>query len=98
MKSISFLAVLVLLGLALAAGVLCDGRRSAASRARVSENQALAQALLITDLALWTEARHTRHPSHADRFAPFQNGPGTPDLFPAGTWVRPPRPAQNGPP
>ena len=51
---------------------------------------AVARALEITDLAIWTEARYTRHPSQADFFSPFQDFPGSADHFPAGSIVAPP--------
>jgi hypothetical protein len=41
--------------------------------------------LHLTDLAIWNEARYTRHPSQADFFAPFQDGPGLLERFPSGT-------------
>ena len=50
----------------------------------------LATTLGLTDLAIWTEARYTRHPSQADRFAAFQDLPGGFDHFPAGSIVAPP--------
>jgi hypothetical protein len=51
--------------------------------------------LSLTDLALWTEARYTRHPSMADLFSPFQDHPGAFEHFPAGSLMAPagPRPA-----
>ncbi len=50
--------------------------------------------LSLTDLALWTEARYTRHPSMADLFSPFQDHPAAFDHFPAGSLMTPsgPRP------
>lgn len=50
----------------------------------------LVEALMLTDLAVWTEARYTRHPSQADFFSAFQDGPGALEHFPAGMWVSPP--------
>jgi hypothetical protein len=50
----------------------------------------LGATLGLTDLAIWTEARYTRHPSQADRFAAFQDLPGAFDHFPAGSIVAPP--------
>lgn len=44
----------------------------------------------LTDLALWTEARYTRHPSQTDRFSAFQDFPAAPEHFPAGSIVPPP--------
>ncbi len=53
--------------------------------------QALA-ALKLTDLCLATEARHTRHPSLADRHSPFQEHPAALDFFPSGSLILPPAP------
>lgn len=50
----------------------------------------LAETLELTDLALWSEARYTRHPSEADFFSAFQNAPASLDSFPAGSFVPPP--------
>ena len=44
----------------------------------------------LTDLCLSTEARYTRHPSQADRHAPFQSHPLALDHFPSGSVVGPP--------
>lgn len=46
--------------------------------------------LNLSDLALWTEARYTRHPSQADLFSAFQDLPGAPEHFPAGSILSPP--------
>jgi hypothetical protein len=46
----------------------------------------------LTDLAIWTEARYSRHPAMADRFAAFQDAPALFDHFPAGSIVAPPVP------
>ena len=48
------------------------------------ENQRLVRVLKLTDLAIWTEARYTRHLSQADVFAAFQDSPGALEHFPAG--------------
>lgn len=45
--------------------------------------------LHLTDLAIWNEARYTRHPSQTDFFAPFQDGPGLLERFPSGTFGLP---------
>jgi len=64
------------------------------ARARTTEEiprkQELVQRLELTDLAIWTEARYTRHPSQADFFAPFQDGPSSLEHFPAGSVVAAP--------
>jgi hypothetical protein len=53
----------------------------------------LAGQLTITDLALFTEARYTRHPTQADLHSPFQEHPAALDHFPSGSFVPPPTPA-----
>jgi hypothetical protein len=80
------LQALILAGLALA------GRAAVAAseRTELPARQALVRALGLTDLALWSEARYTRHPSQADLFTPFQGFPGAPEHFPAGSIVGPP--------
>jgi len=52
---------------------------------------AMVQALHLTDLALFTEARYTRHLSQADAFSAFQDGPTALEHFPAGSLVLPSR-------
>lgn len=54
------------------------------------EKRAVVGRLGLTDPAIWTEARYTRHPSQADFFAPFQDAPGSFDHFPAGSIIAPP--------
>ena len=55
------------------------------------ERAKLVRTLQLTDLCLFTEARYTRHPAMADRFAPFQDHPGAMEHFPSGSLVTPPR-------
>ena len=50
----------------------------------------LTRELGLTDLAIWTEARYTRHPSQADFFSPFQDCPSSLEHFPAGSVVAAP--------
>lgn len=45
----------------------------------------------LTDLALFTEARYTRHPSQADLHSAFQDHPMSLEHFPSGSLVSPPR-------
>ena len=81
------LAVLLLLfGLTLA---------DTAWRARAVDhatNWALVRELGLSDLSLFTEARYTRHPSQADRHAPFQDHPAALEHFPTGSLLLPPLP------
>jgi hypothetical protein len=68
----------------------CSARRQREAASVVQANRQLARQLELTDLAIWTEARYTRHPSQADRFAPFQDLPSSLEHFPAGSVVPPP--------
>jgi hypothetical protein len=43
----------------------------------------------LTDFAIWTEARYTRHPSQTDFFSPFQEFPSSFEHFPAGSVAAP---------
>lgn len=58
---------------------------------QLAEHAALVAELGLTDLALFTEARYTRHPSQADLFTPFQDHPLSFDHFPSGSLVSPQR-------
>ena len=54
-----------------------------------SEQRSLAEALALSDLALWPEASYCRHPIEADLFTPFAEHPGALEHFPAGSFVSP---------
>jgi hypothetical protein len=83
----AFLAVLLLLLLAM----LADARRLAPPRQQEQAARAvLVQQLGLSDLALFTEARYTRHLSLADLHSPFQDHPLALDHFPSGSVVPPP--------
>lgn len=45
----------------------------------------------LTDFAIWTEARYTRHPSQTDFFSAFQDFPAALEHFPAGAIIAPPQ-------
>ncbi len=79
------------LALAALAVLLHLGLAQAPAQARLAQTRALVQALDLTDLAWFTEARYTRHLSQADGHATFQDGPATLEHFPAGSLVAPPR-------
>jgi hypothetical protein len=58
---------------------------------RLRQQIKVVESLQLTDLCLATEARHTRHPSQADRHSPFQSHPGALDHFPSGSIILPPQ-------
>ena len=60
-------------------------------RERREATQALAAQLGLTDLALFTEARYTRHRALADLHSAFQDAPMAMEHFPAGSLVAPQR-------
>lgn len=74
-------------GLTLIAALL-DARLSANLPEPAMRAQVIAWGL--TDLALFTEARYTRHPSQADTHAAFQDHPGALEHFPTGALMPPP--------
>jgi hypothetical protein len=51
----------------------------------------LVRKLQLSDLALFTEARYTRHLSQADLHSAFQDHPGALEHFPSGSLASPPR-------
>lgn len=62
-------------------------------QAGIKVKQQLVSRLGLTDFAIWTEARYTRHPTQADFFSPFQDLPSSLDHFPAGAIIAPVRSA-----
>ncbi|MCG7903920.1 MAG: hypothetical protein JAY99_14625 [Candidatus Thiodiazotropha lotti] len=50
----------------------------------------LVSRLGLTDLALFTEARYTRHPSQTDIHSAFQDHPVALEHFPTGSLLQPP--------
>ena len=82
-----FTALNVVLIILLAAHARYSQAMATAGRLERAE---LVRTLQITDLCLFTEARYTRHPAMADRFAPFQDHPGAMEHFPSGSLVTPP--------
>jgi hypothetical protein len=76
--------------LGLAGTVLAGAALGEAGGAALAERARLVRALGLTDLALFTEARYTRHLSQADLHTPFQDHPLALDHFPSGALVAPP--------
>lgn len=60
------------------------------SAPQLAARGALAARLGLTDLALFTEARYTRHPSQADLHSAFQDHPVGLEHFPTGSLLPPP--------
>jgi len=50
----------------------------------------MVEALELSDLCLFTDARYTRHPSMADLHTPFQDHPMSFEHFPSGSLITPP--------
>lgn len=64
-------------------------RRQQAS-ADLRQRGQLVRELGLTDLALFTEARYTRHPSQSDLHSAFQDHPLALEHFPSGSLQLPP--------
>lgn len=85
---------LTLLGtaaIAFAATLLDASLPRAAREADIAATRALVGRLGLTDLALFTEARYTRHPTQADLHSAFQDHPLAFEHFPSGSLLPPPR-------
>lgn len=77
--------------LALAGALFVDGLiRRKAEAATLAQLAVATSALGLTDLAVATEARYTRHPAVSDAVAPFMDHPGAIEHFPTGTFWLPP--------
>lgn len=85
-----FFGVLTMLA-SLALLTLLDAAiRKSRGRAVLERNALLVRQLGLTDLALFTEARYTRHISQADLSSAFQDHPLAMEHFPSGSIVGPP--------
>lgn len=67
-----------------------SGLRSHDGAPRLAAGAALVRDLGLTDLALFTEARYTRHLSQADLHTAFQDHPLAFEHFPSGSLHAPP--------
>lgn len=63
--------------------------RTQGAGAELKLRGALVEDLGLTDLALFTEARYTRHLSQADLHSAFQDHPHAFEHFPSGSLVMP---------
>jgi len=81
-KTAIFFSAQILLAFILTVFILQPSKWDQSSRIEI------AQKLLLTDLCLTTESRHTRHLSSADFLAPFQDFPGGPDHYPSSLFIQ----------
>ena len=84
------LVFLALVGVAFAACFVDAARLRATADGDANGMAALVAQLRLTDLALFTEARYTRHPSQADLHSAFQDHPLALEHFPTGSLIGPP--------
>jgi len=63
--------------------------RKSIVKTELAAQKDLVRHLSLTDFAIWTEARYTRHPSQTDFFSPFQEFPSSFEHFPAGSVIAP---------
>lgn len=76
--------------LALAGALFLDGaKRRHAEEATLAQLEVATSGLGLTDLAVATEARYTRHPAVSDPVAPFMDHPGAIEHFPTGAFWLP---------
>lgn len=83
----------LLLAVGVCAFALCfvdAARLRMAAGPDAAERMRLVAQLRLTDLALFTEARYTRHPSQADLHSAFQDHPLALEHFPTGSLIAPP--------
>ncbi len=86
-----FILLLCLL-LALDGALFVDGlSRRKGEDATLAQLEVATSGLGLTDLAVATEARYTRHPAVSDPMAPFMDHPGAIEHFPTGAFWLPPR-------
>jgi hypothetical protein len=91
MRKSALFTLLTSLNILLFACIVLHARHSRdVAASGLAERAGMVRSLGLTDLCLFTEARYTRHPSMADRFAPFQDHPGAMEHFPSGSLVSPP--------
>lgn len=81
---------LTIIGVGLALVGLTALHAATSGGAGIEARQRLATELQLTDFALFTEARYTRHPSQADLHSAFQDHPMALDHFPSGSFRAPP--------
>ncbi|HEB96304.1 MAG TPA: hypothetical protein ENI96_07720 [Sedimenticola thiotaurini] len=88
--SARFALFIGLLTTLLSLSLLDAGLRGGDAGDRIARMRRQVEALELTDLALFTEARYTRNPTQADWFTPFQDHPMALEHFPSGSLLQPP--------
>ncbi|MFQ6758130.1 MAG: hypothetical protein D9V46_11585 [Deltaproteobacteria bacterium] len=85
-------AMFLCLLLALDGALFLDGlARRKAQEATLAQLEVVTSGLGLTDLAVATEARYTRHPAVSDHVVPFMDHPGAIEHFPTGAFWLPPQ-------
>ena len=90
-KSGSFLLLIALLFGLFLISLLDTAGAVPEAEERLTHTRALVTALGLTDPALFTEARYTRHLSQADLHSAFQDHPMALEHFPSGSLILPPQ-------
>ena len=86
----TFLWLIGALGVATLLTFVHAGLASDTAQSRLAASATLVRDLALTDLALFTEARYTRHLSQADLHSAFQDHPLALEHFPTGALAGPP--------
>lgn len=83
-------SIFLFLLLAVDGALFLDGQnRRHAEEATLAQLEVATSGLGLTDLAVATEARYTRHPAVSDPVAPFMDHPGAIEHFPTGAFWLP---------
>jgi hypothetical protein len=88
-KSDRFFILTAVSALLLGLAFLHSATLAARNLPRLQRQAQMVEKLDLTDLALCTEARYTRHPSQADRHTAFQDHPVSLEHFPTGSVIGP---------
>ena len=90
-KSDLFLLYIALCLLLVMGSVVHSSQAQRASSPLLQQRANMVRELGLTDLALFTEARYTRHLSQSDLHSAFQDHPMALEHFPSGSFCPPPR-------
>lgn len=90
-RSNTFLICLLVLLAGLSATLVEPIFRQGQVSVSVVQTSNLVSVLGLSDLALFTEARYTRHPTQTDLHSAFQDHPGALEHFPSGSLLLPPQ-------